>query len=493
MMDSTTAGAAIQGRAPTGKPGLLINRDFALLWSGQTVSVIGDLMFATTLIIWIATGLAAHQSWSPIAVSGVLIAASAPTLLIGVFAGVFVDHAQKRPLMLWMDGLRAVIVAALVVASGAFPLPFLAEGRLPLFWTLGLIYGVVALVNIADQFFSPSTMALIQDIVPVEQQARAMGLSQAAISIALIIGPSLAAPLYAAFGPEWALLIDGASFAISFLTIFAIRTPHHALHAQAADGQAPGAQAPRPSFWAELLAGMRFYFSNRVLVTLLIGVVVAVSGASALNTLDVFYATQNLHATTAMYGFIGGVFGAGAILGSIVFGLIAQRIGLARTLWATLAIFGVLVVALSRVTAYEVALGLFLVAGALNAGLNVAAGPIMLRETPNEMMGRMMSIFRPTLNLSILVATALIGYLAGVTLRDFHAVVLGQSFAAVDTIWLAGGVLMTFSGLVLMIGLRGVDRRYRREDRAAAAAKAAATTTAEAEAESETSPASVSA
>jgi MFS family permease len=470
MMDSTTAGAATEGHAPTGKPGLLINRNFALLWFGQTISVIGDMMAATTLIIWIATGLAAHQTWAPVAVSGVLIATSAPTLLVGFFAGVFVDRFQKRPLMLWMDGLRALIVAALIVATGAFPLPFLAGGRLPLVWTLGLIYGAVVLVSIGDQFFRPSSMALIQEIVPVEQQARAMGVMQASFSIALVIGPSLAAPLYAAFGPMWAILIDASTFAVSYLTVFAISVPQHALHMQTSDGSASS-----PSFWRELFAGMRFYFSNRVLVSLLVGVVVAVSGASALNTLDVFFATQNLHATTAMYGFIGGVFGAGAILGSIFFGLLAQRIGLARILWAAMTLFGVLVIGLSRVTTYEIALGYFFVAGALNAGLNVAAGPIMLRETPNAMMGRVMSIFQPTLNLAILVATALIGYLAGVTLLHFHAVVLGESFAAVDTIWLAGGVLMTLSGLVMIVGLRGVDRRYRREDRAAAeAAKVAA-------------------
>lgn len=468
-MDSTTAGGVVPTGYPTRKPGLLINRDYALLWLGQTVSIIGDLMFTTTLVIWIATGLAARQSWAPVAVSGVLMAAAAPTLLVGVFAGVFVDRARKRPLMLWMDGLRVIIVAALIVASGAFTLPFLAGGRLPVFWTLGLIYAVVALVNAGEQFFRPSTMALIQDVVPTDLQARAMGMSQASISLAIIIGPSLAAPLYAGFGPMWALVIDAASFAVSFLTILAIHAPRHD---SAPHGVADGS-APRPSFWRELAAGMRFYFSNRVLVTLLVAIVVAVSGASALNTLDVFFATQNLHATTAMYGFMGGIYGVGALVGSILFGMMAQRIGLARTLWLTMLIFGVLVVALSRVTVYEVALAIFLVAGALNAGLNIAAGPLMMRETPNEMMGRVMSIFQPAMNLAILVSTAVIGYLAGVTLHDFHAVVLGQPFAAVDTIWLGGGILMAVSGFVIMMGLRGVDRRYRAEDRLAAAASTA--------------------
>ncbi|HZC06231.1 MAG TPA: MFS transporter, partial [Ktedonobacterales bacterium] len=333
-------------------------------------------------------------------------------------------------------------------------------------------------VNMGEQFFRPSMMAMIQDLVPTELQARAMGLSQASISLALIIGPSLAAPLYAAFGPEWALLIDAASFACSFVTILAIHAPRH----MAASQQAAEGVAPRSSFWGELTTGIQFYFSNRVLVTLLVAIVVGVSGASALNTLDVFFATQNLRATTTMYGLLGGIYGLGAILGSIVFGLFAQRIGLARTLWLTMALFGALVMVLSRVTSYEIALGIFLVAGALNSGLNIAAGPIMMRETPNAMMGRVMSIFQPSMNLAILVATAVIGYLAGVTLHGFHMVVAGQTFAAVDTIWLGGGVLMALAGVVIMAGLRGVDRRYRDEDRVAASSASSAEAASPAEA-----------
>ena len=96
-MDTTTA-------SPSGaskKPGLLINRDFALLWSGRSISLIGDFAFDTTLILWIATILAKGQPWAPLAVSGVLLATSIPVFFIGPIAGVFVDRWNKRQTMLW--------------------------------------------------------------------------------------------------------------------------------------------------------------------------------------------------------------------------------------------------------------------------------------------------------------------------------------------------------------------------------------------------------
>lgn len=446
------------------KPGLLINRDYALLFSGQAVSLIGDMLFNTTLTIWIATKLAVGQSWAPLAVSGVLLGAAVPTLLVGPLAGVFVDRSGKRRMMLAMDGLRAVVIALMVLISGAINLPFISGGQLPAFWTLGVIYAVVFIVNAAEQFFRPSAMALIQTIVPEAEQPKAIGLAQASGALAMILGPAIAAPVFVAFGAVWALLFNAVSFAISYLTIYAIR---------AAGEAASSGQKQRGSFLREFWEGVRFYFSRRVLVTLLIAIIVGVSGASALNALDIFFTTQNLGASTIVYGFVGSIYGLGAIIGSILLAIVANRIGLARLLWVSMALMGVLVMVLSRLTSIAPALALMLAIGFLNAGLNVAASPLMMRETPQELMGRVMSIFQPVMNLAILVSTALIGYLASVTLRDFHVTWQGMNFGPIDTIWLGGGALMALSGLIIMIGLWGVDRRTREAAKAPSVADTA--------------------
>jgi MFS family permease len=71
---------------------LLINRNFALLWAGQLLSGLGDQVFETTLVVWIAAELAPDKSWKSLAVSGLLVAAAIPMLVIGPVAGVFVDR-----------------------------------------------------------------------------------------------------------------------------------------------------------------------------------------------------------------------------------------------------------------------------------------------------------------------------------------------------------------------------------------------------------------
>ncbi|HUY77101.1 MAG TPA: MFS transporter, partial [Ktedonobacterales bacterium] len=449
---NATLGDANQTSAPATrtKPGLLINRNFAALWSGQAISVVGDMVFTTTLVVWIAAQLARGQSWAPLAVSGVLVAAAIPAFLIGPFAGVFVDRLDKRRMMLWMDGLRVFIAAALILATGVVPLPFLPGGRLPLTWTLGAIYAIVFLVNAADQFFRPAMTALIGDLVPEAEQPKAIGLAQASVSIASIIGPAVAAPLFIAFGAQWALLINALSFLVSFATIAAIRAP------RAATSVAPGA---RPNFARELGEGLRFYVRSRTLMTLLIAAGVVMLGAGAVNTLDIFFTTGNLHAPVSLYGFIGAVFGAGAIVGAILASMFAERLGVGRTLWMSLLLTGVAVVAVSRITSIGPALALFALVGCFITGVNVAVGPLLLRATPRELLGRVSSVITPAVNGATLVGAALAGYLDGDVLRTLHIVALGTTFGPVDTIYGVAGLLIVASAFVALVGLRGADQR----------------------------------
>src|SRR5690348_18470932 len=94
-MNATTGDTPLAPTSPN-KAGLLINRDFALLWLGQAVSYLGDFVFDTTLVVWIATQLAVGQPWAPLAVSGVLVAATLPIFLVGPIAGVFVDRWRSE-------------------------------------------------------------------------------------------------------------------------------------------------------------------------------------------------------------------------------------------------------------------------------------------------------------------------------------------------------------------------------------------------------------
>ncbi|XXZ47659.1 MFS transporter [Streptomyces cavourensis] len=198
----------------------LISPDFTRLWFGQAVSSLGDMVFSTTLMLWVATVLAGEETWAPAAVSGVLVAGGTAVLVVGPIAGVFVDRWDKRRIMLGTEVLRGVLVALLTAVA------FLPTDALPAGVWLALVYGTVLVLHAAARFFAPARFTIIADLMKGDaDRARAAGITQATSQTALILGPPLAAPLFFALGVQWALLFNALSYLVSYLAIRSVRIP----------------------------------------------------------------------------------------------------------------------------------------------------------------------------------------------------------------------------------------------------------------------------
>jgi MFS family permease len=152
------------------------------------------------------------------------------------------------------------------------------------------------------------------------------------------------------------------------------------------------------------------------------------------------------------------VFGVGLIAGAVAAGVLAQRIGLARTLWISTILVGALVIVYSRLTSFGAASVALVIMGIPLAALDVAGGPLLLRETPERLVGRVASLLTPLNTGATLIGAALAGYLDSSLLQHFSAHLFGMTFGPVDTIFCVAGALILVSGAYAMIGLRGVDR-----------------------------------
>lgn len=437
---------AIPQDVRTRAEGLLINRDFALLWLGQSISNLGDFTFETALVLWIATRIAVGHSWAPLAVSGVLVATAVPTVLIGPAAGVFVDRWDARRTMLRMDAVRGALILLLPFLTGLIPLPGIGSPEQPPGVTLGLIYATVALATAAAQFFRPARMAMISDIVPPDDRARATGMSQITLFMGIILGPPLAALLVTSVGIEWALWLNALSFGASYLAVRAVRSP---------PVPTVTGREPTHKFRGELVEGVRFVLRDRVLSTLLLAIVVLMLGGGAMTALGVFFVTQNLHASARAYGFLEGVYGFGALAGAVAGTAVARRVAPARMVWLSLVLLGTFILLYSRTTTVAVAAVFFFLAGIPNATLNIAAGPLMIGAAPREMIGRVSAIVQPLSQLAQIVSVALAGILASTVLRGFHATILGLTFGPIDTILTGASLCAIAAGIVCMVRLRG--------------------------------------
>lgn len=431
---------------------LLSSRNFVLLWLGQTVSVLGDAVFNLTLILWIAAILGRQQAWAPLAVSGGMLAAALPIVLVGPLAGVFVDRWDKRRTMLWMDMLRALLVASLLLVTGNIPLPFLPVVTFPPLVQLGTAYVVVFFVSTCTQFFTPARLALTGDIVEEPRRAQASSLEQITQSLSMIVGPLLAAPLLFAFGVQWALLMNALSFILSWLAVAAIRAPSSARSVQAKQ---------TGHLRKELWQGLRFSLGHQVIRALLVALFIAMLGAGAFNTLYVFFFLQNLHTPVTLLGLVDAIFGVGIIGGAVLAGIFAQRLGLERILtWAAL-IAGVAFVVLARMTNLAAALSMVALVGVCQGGLGVALWPLVLKVTPRELVGRVAALLNPSSTLAELLAAMLSGYLAGAVLRGWHAHLLSMAFGPIDTIFAGAGLFIILAGFYLLKNLRATAKEKR--------------------------------
>jgi MFS family permease len=418
----------------------LVNRDYARLWYGQAISTLGDFVFNTTLVLWIAAVLANGKPWAPTAVSGVLVSFAAAVLIVGPFAGVFVDRWDRRATMLSTEVVRGALVGLLTVVS------FLPARDLPVWAWLAMIYAIVFVLNSAGQFFGPARFATIGDIVAGESdRARAAGIGQATSATAAIIGPPLAAPLLFGVGLQWALLFNALSYVVSFVAIRSVRIP-----AVAAPERPAGR---RPPVRKEFAAGLRFFAGSRFLVALLVIAVICQSGTGALNALNVFFVTGNLHAPARMYGYLGTALGVGGIVGALAAGRVVRWVGARAAVWAGLFAGGALIVAYSRQTVFLAGLILLFAISIPVTLLNTAMSPLMLAAAPREYMGRVMAVLGPAVQLASMLSVVLAGWLASSALRTVHGSFAGMRFGPIDTIFAASGLLVLVAGGYALAGL----------------------------------------
>jgi MFS family permease len=199
--------------------------------------------------------------------------------------------------------------------------------------------------------------------------------------------------------------------------------------------------------WREFGEGLRFFARSRYLVALLTVAGIITMGAGALNGLDIFFVTDNLHADPHLYGFLAMAEGAGAIAGALCAGWVARRIGARRATWLPLLIGGLVVVLYARQTVFWSALLCIVAVAVPVAVLNVAIGPLVMDAAPADMLGRVMAVFNPIQMVMLIASTAVASRLASTVMVNFHADFAGVHMGRIGTIFTVSGLLIVRGGL----------------------------------------------
>jgi len=265
-------------------------RTFLLVWSGESVSLLGSSLTSFALGIWAYQNSGSVTQFALISLFAVL-----PALLLSPVAGALVDRFDRRQVMFWADlgaGLTTLAIAALYAA-----------GLLQV-WHL---YITAAVSATCGAFQWPAFSAASTVLVPKEQFGRASGLRQLGQALAQLVSPLLAGFLLVAVGLQGVIVIDLATFAFALLVLILVRFPRPEESAES--------KAAKGSLVSEAVFGWRYL----VMRTGLLAMLFLFSATNfALAMVSTLFTPLMLSITTPdRLGMVMTVGGVGMLLGSL--------------------------------------------------------------------------------------------------------------------------------------------------------------------------------
>ncbi len=354
------------------KTSLWHHRDFLLLWSGQTISQLGSQITTWALPLTAVVLLKANASQM-----GLLVALrNVSYLLVGLFAGVWVDRVKRRPLLIVTDIGRALLLLSIPLTA-LFGLLSITQLYIVTFLT-GLL---TVLFDVAYQSFLPSLVAR-------DQLIEGNSKLEASASIAQIVGPGLAGALVQLFTGPIAILRDALSCVVSALslTLTWVKEP-------------PLLIEERRHIGHEISEGLQAVWHYPILRTLAIGSGLFNFFDSFLFTFYVLYLIKTIGATPLLVGIIIAISSVGGLLGALLTEKITRKFGLGPTLLAgvLLASMGEFTIALAQGPLLFAILLVIIGEGSVQAGAVLyGVNGLSLRQTivPDRLQGRVSATLR---------------------------------------------------------------------------------------------------
>ncbi len=399
--------------------GVFRNRSFRLMWMGQLISTMGSAItsLAASIYVFRVTGSAAS-------VALMLMASAAPSLVVGLVAGVLVDRFDRKRIMISADLMRAALV---------FLIPLLVP--LNIAW----LYVIVALSSAVGQFFDPAHESVLPEVASDEELAAANSLMAISSFGSTAIGFAASGLIASAADIRWAFYLDSLSFLLSALCIYLIVIKPMGV-TEAASVRV---------LLRNLRAGVRFLVTTPILRSLFLVAVPVLVGFGLSNALLLPFAVRALHASEFEFGIQEGMTSLGFVVGSLLMARAFDR--MREGPWMALSYLGMAVTGIFYAFSgsVPVAVVILTISGFLNAPSSIGRRLVIQRNTPREMRGRVSSAFFVSRDVFFLIGMSAAGLADVIDVRIMYAISA--------LLILAGGVLV-----LVMPGLRQEAAEWKR-------------------------------
>ncbi len=340
------------------------SRNYRLWFAGQLVSLFGSWMQSTAqgFLVYELTGSPAYLGY-------VTFAASAPSWLFMLRAGVIADRMSRRSLLLLTQ--TAMMVVALALTTLTF------SGLVAPWHIVVLAFGL----GVANAFDAPARQAFVSDLVVREDLTNAIALNSSMFNTAVALGPAVSGVTYALFGPAWCFLVNAVSFVAVIAALLAMRVER----GPAADGG-----GLRRGGLREGLLFVARHETLRVLIGLIS--VLSLVGLGFVTLLPA-WARDILGGDATTNGWLHSARGVGALTASLTIAALGRFTFKGRLLTFGTFLFPALVLAFAWVRWLPLSLALIVGAGYGLILIFNLCNALVQEHTPDELRGRVMSIY----------------------------------------------------------------------------------------------------
>ena len=387
-----------------------VNRNFALLWHGQLVSQLGNQAFLVATAFYVV-----ERTGSALSVAALMIGATLPLVTLAPLAGAVADRHSRRSILIATDLIRAASIGGLAVVLWQ---PVLTSP------VITIVVGVATFNGVMLALFAPAYQALIPELVPAEGLGTANAISQMSGQAATLIGQAAGGVFYAWGGIAPLLVIDAFSFAYAAFATWFIppdRPPEH---------RRRHVMAALQGYLADTREGL-LYVWRRTGMAAVLGIFAGVNCLfMPVFVLLPFYARETLAAGPQWYGFLLSGSGLGALVGSLMAGIVLRtlrhRAGLVRLCLCGLAAS---VLMLAMTTSPWMALALFVAIGSMSSMINVTVITAFQTAVDVHIRGRVMALLIALSMVATPVGIGLGGVLGDIWRSSLSLVIAGSGVA----------------------------------------------------------------
>lgn len=272
-------------------------RTFAIIWSGQLVSILTSSVVGFAVIFWLSLETGSAEVLALAAIAGML-----PQAVLGPIVGVYIDRWDRKLTMIAADGFIAICTLALAA----------------LFWfdaaQTGFIYILLACRSVGSAFHTPAMQASMPMLAPESELTRVAGINQVAGSLSNIIGPALGAMLITITDIGHILLLDVAGAIVACTALLFVRIPN------------PKREERKPDLWREFREGYRAVLAVKGMSWLFALAVVFIFFVMPASVMFPLMTLQHFGGGAYEMSLIEIVWGGGALVGGAIMGIRNYRV-----------------------------------------------------------------------------------------------------------------------------------------------------------------------